>query len=132
MNITRRVTMSMVLAAAALLPLRAVAADLGSEIVTAATHADLASQASDIAGVHMHLHHALNCLVGPAGKGFDAKEINPCANSGAGALVDETDVSKKPALEAAAASAAAGIASSDIVAAKKDAVDVATTLKALN
>ena len=127
----RLVPISLVLAAAALLPLRAVAADLGSEIVTAGTHADLASQAADIAGVHMHLHHALNCLVGPAGDGFDPKEMNPCANTGAGALVDESDMTKKPALEAAAASARAGIATGDIAVARKDASDTAATLKAL-
>jgi hypothetical protein len=127
----RTTMMSLAMAAAALLPLRALAADLGSEIVTAETHADLAAQATDIAGVHMHLHHALNCIVGPSGKDFDAKEMNPCANSGAGALVDETDVTKKPVLETAQASAEAGIATSDIEAARKDASDTADTLKSL-
>jgi hypothetical protein len=128
---TRKTMVSLVVAAAALLPLRALAADLGSEIVTAETHAGLAAQASDIAGVHMHLHHALNCIVGPSGNGFDAKEMNPCANSGAGALVDETDVSKKPILEKAEASAEAGIAATDVEAARKDATDTAATLKSL-
>ena len=48
------------------------AVDLGSEINNAATHAGLAAQAADINGVHTHMHHALNCLVGPKGDGFDA------------------------------------------------------------
>ncbi|MBI3676673.1 MAG: hypothetical protein HY243_08660 [Proteobacteria bacterium] len=40
-------------------------ADAKSEVVTAWTHADLASKAGDLSGVTMHLHHVLNCLVGP-------------------------------------------------------------------
>jgi hypothetical protein len=65
-----------------------VLADASSETVTAATHAELAAGASDLNGVHMHLHHALNCLVGPGGRGFDPKELNPCAQSGKGAIPD--------------------------------------------
>ena len=75
----------------------ALAADLGAEITTAATHANLAAQADSINGVHTHLHHVLNCLVGPAGSGFDAKELNPCANSGTGAIPDKADASKAEA-----------------------------------
>ena len=54
-------------AAIATLPLRASAADVGAEITTAAQHAGLAAQSGDIAGVHTHLHHTVNCLVGPGG-----------------------------------------------------------------
>ncbi|HEY5347680.1 MAG TPA: hypothetical protein VIJ72_05765 [Rhizomicrobium sp.] len=99
----------------------ALAADLGSEITTAATHAGLAAKASDLDGVHMHLHHALNCLVGPNGNGFDAKQMNPCAGSGTGAIPDASDPAMKQALENAADTARAGIAASDIAAAKADA-----------
>jgi hypothetical protein len=99
----------------------ALAADLGAEITTAATHANLAAQADGINGVHTHLHHVLNCLVGPGGSGFDAKELNPCANSGAGAIPDSTDAMMKKALENAADTARAGIAATDIAAAKADA-----------
>ena len=60
-------------------------ADASSEVVNAQTHAGLAAGAGNIDGVHMHLHHTLNCLVGPAGDGYDAKEMNPCAHAGAGA-----------------------------------------------
>lgn len=99
----------------------ALAADLGSEINNAATHAGLAASASDLNGVHMHLHHTLNCLVGPGGNGFDAKQLNPCAGSGAGAIPDASDPATKQALENAAETARAGIASTDIAAAKADA-----------
>lgn len=116
--------------AAALAPLP-VLADAGSEIVTAGTHADLAGQAVDLDGVHMHLHHALNCLVGPNGDGFDPKQINPCEHSGAGAIPDTTDTAKRTVLEDAAQKARHGIATMDIVAAKKDASDIAVLLKKL-
>ena len=56
--------------------------------------ATLASQATAIDGVHMHLHHTLNCLVGPSDSRFDAKQINPCAGSGSGAIPDEPDAAK--------------------------------------
>lgn len=115
----------------AIFPLQAMAADAGTEITTAATHADLASQAADVGMVHMHLHHTLNCLVGPAGTGFDAAEVNPCKNSGNGAIPDTTDATKKAALEKAADSARAGIADADLTGAKKTASDTAVMLKAV-
>jgi hypothetical protein len=120
-------------ATAALLlgPLPALAADAAGEIATAATHADLAAKAGDLAGTQMHLHHALNCLVGPGGTGFDPKNINPCANSGNGAIPDTSDAAKKAALEAAANIARAGIASSDLTIAQKSASETATALKAI-
>ena len=110
----------------------ALAADLGAEINTAATHADLAVQADNINGVHTHLHHALNCLVGPGGNGFDAKELNPCGHSGAGAIPDSTDAMMKKALENAADTARAGIAATDIAAAKADATKANAQIKAAN
>ena len=118
-------------AALALLPLQAAAADLGGEIANAAQHAGLAAQAGDIAGVHMHLHHAVNCLVGPSGSGFDAKEMNPCANSGNGAIPDSATPAQKKALQAAATKAETGIASTDYAAAQKIASDTATMIKAV-
>jgi len=122
---------NIVLAAAAavlLIPAGALA-DAHSEIVIADQHAGLAAGASDIATVHAHLHHALNCLVGSGGKGYDASQLNPCGNSGKGAIPDAADAAKKKALEAAAARAREGIASNDAAAAKKAASDVAGMLK---
>ena len=104
-------------------------ADAASEVVTAGTHASLAAGAADIAGVHTHLHHVLNCLVGPKGSGFDAKELNPCAQSGNGAIPDTSDAGKKASLESAAAKARAGIAATDYKTAQKDAADLASMLK---
>jgi hypothetical protein len=119
------------LAALLLAPLPVFAADPSGEIVTAATHADLASKAADLAGTQMHLHHALNCLVGPGGTGFDAKNINPCANAGAGAIPDTADATKKAALMAAADTARAGLVAGDKATAQKAASQAAAALKAV-
>ena len=118
-------------AALILAPMPVFAADLAGEIATAATHATLASQASDLDGVKTHLHHTLNCLVGLSGAGFDPKQLNPCAGSGSGAIPDTRDAAKKKELEEAANMVRAGLASSDIATAKKAASDTATELKAL-
>lgn len=109
-------------------PVSAVA-DASSETVTAQTHADLAAHASDLAGVHMHLHHTVNCIVGPGGTGFDAKELNPCANAGKGALPDSVDAAQKMRLTNAVAKAEQGISESSLSAAQKDAAATSALLK---
>ena len=88
-------------------------ADAHSQIVLAGQHAGLAAESTDIALVRAHLHHALNCLVGPGGPGFDAHEMNPCANAGNGAIPD-AGVLKRLPLQSAAAEARAGIAEPDL------------------
>ncbi|MDE1938027.1 MAG: hypothetical protein KGI68_03310 [Alphaproteobacteria bacterium] len=120
--------LSLAAAAALLLPAAALA-DGHSEIVIAATHAGLAAQGSDVATVHMHLHHTLNCLVGPNGAGFDAKEMDPCAHAGSGAIPDATKTATKTALQAAATEASAGIAETDLAKAKAAAAQTADMLK---
>jgi hypothetical protein len=107
------------------------AAGLKNEIAAAAQHAGLASQGTDIDTVHTHLHHTLNCLVGPEGKGFAAKEMNPCKALGNGAIPDATDAATKKSLEAEAAKAEAGIAETDLAKAQKTAGDIETALKAM-
>jgi hypothetical protein len=104
-------------------------ADGASETVTAETHAELAAAAADLAGVHMHLHHTVNCLVGPGGTGFDAKEMNPCANAGKGAIPDTTSAATKKHLGDAVTQAEAGIAATDLATAQKDASATAAMLK---
>src|SRR5690242_17102724 len=101
--------------ALACMPFAAIA-DGASETVTAQTHADLAAHAADLSGVHMHLHHTVNCLVGPKGTGFDAKELNPCANAGNGAIPDTTDAARKKTLNDAVAKAETGIAATQLAA----------------
>ena len=106
--------------AALLLPGQALA-NAHSEIVLAGQHAGLAAESTDIALVHAHLHHALNCLVGPGGPGFDAREMNPCANAGNGAIPD-AGMLKRLKLEAAAAEARAGLAEPDLAKAQQHAL----------
>ena len=105
-------------------------ADAHSEIVQAETHAGLAAQAASLDGVHQHLHHALNCLVGPGGTGYDGTQMNPCANAGTGAIPDSADAAKKKALQAAADQLTASIAETDAAKAKQGATKAADMLKA--
>jgi hypothetical protein len=58
------------------------------EVGTAITHAGFAASANEAKTTHLHLHHVINCLVGPGGHHFDAKAGDPCQNLGRGALQD--------------------------------------------
>ncbi|HEX7775207.1 MAG TPA: hypothetical protein VF449_01620 [Parvibaculum sp.] len=109
----------------------AFAAGLKNEIAAAAQHAGLAAQGADIDTVHTHLHHTLNCLVGPDGKGFAPKEMNPCKELGKGAIPDATDAATKASLESEAAKAEAGIADTDLASAQKTAAGIQTALTAI-
>lgn len=102
-------------------------ADIAAELNTAQTHAGLAAKAAAIDMVHMHMHHALNCLVGPKGSDFDSTNANPCAAQGNGAIPDASDA-QKVKLTAAVATLKAGIASSDMAAAAKSATDAAAAI----
>lgn len=103
------------------------AADAAKSAETAAQHAGFAAGSSGLKGVHMHLHHALNCLVGEKGDGFDADELNPCKATG-GAIPNTTDAARKAELEKAAEMARAGIAETDLAKAQADASEVQKTL----
>jgi hypothetical protein len=69
---------------------------VSNQVSVAGIHADMALDATELEAVHLHLHHVINCLEGPAGKDFDAKAANPCHGMGAGAIVDAKD---EPAVE---------------------------------
>lgn len=62
--------------------------DVAKELATARTHAQLAAASQSVAVAKLHLHHVLNCLVGPHGHGFDAAAGNPCKGMGDGAEKD--------------------------------------------
>ena len=110
----------------ALLPAVALA-DGPQAIATAKTHSGLAANAGAIGQVQTHLHHVLNCLVGPGGQGFDAAPGNPCAAAG-GAIPQTADAATKAKLETAATTARGGIAATDIAVAKKAATDIQGSL----
>ncbi len=64
------------------------AANPDTEIKTAITHAGYASKADALKTVTLHLHHVLNCMVGPEDKMFDKAAGNPCQGQGNGAMPD--------------------------------------------
>ncbi|HEX4271126.1 MAG TPA: hypothetical protein VHZ32_07050 [Rhizomicrobium sp.] len=105
-------------------------ADLAGELSTAQTHAGMASTQTDIAMAQKHLQHAVNCLVGPSGTGFDAAAGNPCGKAGAGAIPDSTDAAQKAKLTSIAASAKQGVGSSDLATVQKSAKDTVAALAA--
>lgn len=109
----------------------AFAADVRGEIVNAIEHAEYSAQAASMAEVRAHLHHALNCIVGPGGNGFDRNEMNPCAGSGNGIIPDTPDAARRAKLETAAAKAREGLATDDMAKAKADATFAANVLKGL-
>jgi hypothetical protein len=109
----------------------AIAADAKAEITIAAQHASLAAGASDVAGVHMHLHHAVNCLEGPNGADFSKSDMNPCQNAGNGAIPDSSDPTASASMQLAVGQALKGLASSDLKTAQSDANATAATLKAI-
>jgi hypothetical protein len=109
----------------------AFAADEKGEIATAAQHASLAAQANDLAGVRMHLHHALNCLEGPNGADFSKKDMNPCEHSGSGAIPDSSNPTTTATLQSAVGHAVKGLGESDLKNAQGDASATAATLQAI-
>ena len=106
-------------------------ADSAGEIATAADHAGYGAASLNIDAIHMHLHHAVNCLEGPKGKDFDTGNENPCAKMGSGAIPDTADAAIKAKLQAVLATAESGLASNDEGTAKKAATDAYAALRAI-
>jgi len=81
---------SMALVGALLLSSAALAqgGDAAKELATAREHAQLAEASQSVVVAKMHLHHVINCLVGPHGRGFDPAAGNPCKGMGEGAVKD--------------------------------------------
>lgn len=92
------------------------------EIKTAVAHAGYASKAEALGAAHLHLHHVLNCMVGPQGKQFDTAAGDPCKGQGNGALPDIKAKSGEDAqyymTSLVAEIASQGIASNDLTQAK--------------
>jgi len=126
-----RFTLATVAGAAFVLAIAAQAradADPAKETATAATHAGLAAKSTDMKMTQMHLHHVVNCLVGPSGTGFDAAPGNPCKDQGAGAIPDTKDAGQKAVLQQALAKANDGLKQTDMAAAQKDATEAQALL----
>lgn len=103
--------------------------DVAKEVATAATHAGLAAGSKEMKAVQMHLHHTVNCLVGPKGEGFDASEANPCKDQGNGAIPDTKDTAKLASLRQALAKVSAGLKEADMAMAQQDATSAQDLIK---
>ena len=100
------------------------------EISTAHAHALLAQSATSVAMAQTHLHHVINCLVGPGGSGFDAAAGTPCKGQGNGAIPDSAnDHALHAKLESALMDAQAGLKSESLAAVQQDAGKAATGLQ---
>lgn len=101
------------------------------QIGTAKAHAGMALGASDLKMVHTHLHHVINCLVGPSGDGFDGAAGNPCKDMGHGAIVDAKGgkAGTESNLRAAVREAKAGVQATTLGNAHSDAQKVLNTLQ---
>ena len=104
-------------------------ADGPQQISTASKHAGFAATSGELKDVQKHMHHVLNCLVGPSGKGFDASHGNPCNGQGNGAIPETADAATKMKLESALTVTRQAVSTTDLAAAKKGASDVAAMLK---
>ena len=106
------------------------AADVAKEIATAETHAGYAAAAADLKMAQAHLHHVVNCMVGPKGRGYDETQANPCKDQGGGVMADyKGDKAKRATLQKALDTARAGLKAADLTAAKQRASDADALLK---
>lgn len=118
------------LCASAALPLTA-HASAASEVATAAEHAGFSAASPNLEMAHAHLHHTLNCLVGPHGRGFDTKAMDPCEGQGNGAIPDTKNMARKRSLEAVAIEVRSALQDHDLKSVVKDATLIHTKLKAM-
>lgn len=117
----RKLSATIVAAGAmALFVLPAAAGDAKQQAATAAAHAGMAAASTEMKMVKGHLQHVINCLVGPAGDGFDPAQANPCKDQGFGAIPD-APMDKMPAMQAALKMAKEGAAEPDLAKAREKA-----------
>jgi len=130
------ITAALALCGTAFLACDTAFAGIGEELALAQTHALLAYRSGGrgergIATARMHLHHVINCLVGPGGEGYDLTvpdlgpgrggapqtpgPMDPCAGdkTNKGALNDATGPAQKQKIQAALDMARASLAVTD-------------------
>jgi hypothetical protein len=106
------------------------AANPDQEVATALQHAGMSAGSSKLEDVHMHLHHVINCLVGPSGDGYDSTAENPCKGQGTGAINDVDNKSKqRKKLDEAVKDANKGLKDNDLKKAQKEAKEVMEDLQ---
>jgi hypothetical protein len=103
-------------------PCAAYAVDLPVEMSAAQMTARSASRnVFKIEDIHQRMQSAINCLVGPAGDGFDTAAPNPCAASGNGVIPDTADPARKARYQEAVEKLKSGVAATE----RKDAMQIA-------
>jgi hypothetical protein len=105
------------------------AANGSKEVQTAIEHAGFAGNAKATDQVHLHLHHVINCLVGPKGKDYYVAAGDPCKGEGGGALNDVRNPAQQKYLQQALALAKTGVTISHQAPARNVAVAVGDLLK---
>lgn len=105
-------------------------------VSNAKIHASVAAKVDTLQDVHLHLHHVLNCLVGPHGKLYSAKaealSAYHCDQLPYGAADDPHASAKVRKLaDAAVHEARAGIHADTVQAGHRDAAQVIQTLDAI-
>lgn len=102
-----------------------------TEVSTARAHAMMAQSANTVAMAHTHLHHVINCLVGPSGQGYEASAGTPCNGQGNGAIPDSAGNSTMHGkLQSALADAQAGLQADSLATVHSDAGKAAAALQA--
>ena len=99
-------------------PAPPMASGLSHELTQALLHANYAATATSVEDLHQHLHHVINCIVGPEGSGFDNNFMNPCHGMGNGALPDASSDAEKKHLNEVLEHAKAALRTDDFVLAK--------------
>ncbi|MGN6655534.1 MAG: hypothetical protein ACTHJ9_09365, partial [Rhodanobacter sp.] len=101
------------------------------EVKTAAAHAGMAMGSADLKMAHAHLQHVVNCLVGPAGNGYDAQAEDPCKGMGQGAIADaKGDAATEANLQQALQDAESGLKATTLDDAHADARKALSALQA--
>ena len=104
-----------------------------TQISTAEFHAHMASTVKSVKMVHTHLHHVLNCLVGPKDKLFNTHFMDPCKGMGNGAINDlQVSPKLRAVLEMAIKIAVQGEHDTKFSKAHADAMKVQALLKQAN
>ena len=108
------------------------ATSVSSEIAAAAIHAGLSAESTTLQVANMHLHHTLNCLVGPSGTGFNSSYFNPCAHLGHGAIPDSGNSRETLKLRHIAEQVRTALKDGQLRTVQKDASRIESELKHMN
>ena len=99
------------------------------EMQIAQEHAVYAVHAPTLQAAQTQMHAVINCIAGPGAPEFNPSVVNPCAEIGAGALVDANDTSRLPYAREALQHARGGLQTSDLAAVKQAAINTINALR---